>query len=512
MDLAYGTAAGHTPFEAALIAGQTDVVCYFMDKIKYPADYKDQKGNTLLHLAYQSPNGELIRCLSERYHVTETFNAEGDLPLHTACKASNLKLLRENKNTLLHDKVNQHGETARETACRLGKLEVVQFFLEETKYSPQGGRATFLHLACEGGHLPLVKYLVETKKSALVETVNGETSMERAAFMGHLDIVKYFFEKNPFNVITLNNVISSACKGGQLQIIQYLLVEKKLKTLSVSQELNPLHVACMAGKKDIVRFLITNKFYDPNSTIIDGKNALHTACEHNQLEVIKYLVKHTKPDLNSMTQKGATPLHLACIHGHLEVVRFLLGQKLSTINSQDTDGFTPLHLAAKSPLPNSQEITKLLLEAGADHNLKEYRTQKTAIAMASEAGNIEVVTCLLKKGAYPSISPSILLKDRDLDKTVVEAVKMQGDPTLAQLIFPFIKINPAHFQLVPKIDIPIQDTTGFNFEKEFLTLFDSLKLTVDKEKIREKLISFVKSLDEKCLSSLNMFDHDKEVL
>jgi len=69
---------------------------------------------------------------------------------------------------------------------------------------------------------------------------------------------------------------------------------------------------------------------------------------------------------------GKTQLHLACKDGSIELVKELLNQGVE-INKQDSDGLTALHLTKNS------EILKILIEAGANPNLQDYRSGFTPL-------------------------------------------------------------------------------------------------------------------------------------
>jgi ankyrin repeat protein len=69
---------------------------------------------------------------------------------------------------------------------------------------------------------------------------------------------------------------------------------------------------------------------------------------------------------------GKTQLHLACRDGNFELANELI--KLGVdINKQDKDGATALYISKKN------EIVKLLIEAGADPDLQNYRSCYTPL-------------------------------------------------------------------------------------------------------------------------------------
>jgi ankyrin repeat protein len=67
---------------------------------------------------------------------------------------------------------------------------------------------------------------------------------------------------------------------------------------------------------------------------------------------------------------GKTQLHLACRDGNIELVKELLSLEVN-INKQDSEGLTALHIA------KNIEIIKMLIEAGANPNLQDYRSRYT---------------------------------------------------------------------------------------------------------------------------------------
>lgn len=69
---------------------------------------------------------------------------------------------------------------------------------------------------------------------------------------------------------------------------------------------------------------------------------------------------------------GKTLLHLACKDSNIILVKELLNLGVE-INKQDSDGLTALHIA------KNIEIIKMLIEAGANPNLQDYRSGFTLV-------------------------------------------------------------------------------------------------------------------------------------
>ena len=71
------------------------------------------------------------------------------------------------------------------------------------------------------------------------------------------------------------------------------------------------------------------------------------------------------------------------------------------INELDSVGQTPLHYAVCHPY--ALPIVKVLVEKGADLNLKRPADGWTALHLSAMFGKADVTHCLLAKGADPSI-------------------------------------------------------------------------------------------------------------
>lgn len=71
------------------------------------------------------------------------------------------------------------------------------------------------------------------------------------------------------------------------------------------------------------------------------------------------------------------------------------------LDSADTSGATPLHVCAER---NLARPVQMLVDAGADVNVKHGRTQLTPLLMASNNAHpdVETIRSFLDKGAYPN--------------------------------------------------------------------------------------------------------------
>ncbi|XP_034555701.1 NF-kappa-B inhibitor epsilon [Notolabrus celidotus] len=127
---------------------------------------------------------------------------------------------------------------------------------------------------------------------------------------------------------------------------------------------------------------------------------LHLATYLNLTEVVKGLLEKGA-SLELQDQDGNTALHVACQHGQTEcateMTRDVSPSKLAPVlETQNWRGLTCLHLAA---LNRHHHIMKLLMKKGADLNIQEGTSGKTALHLAVELHDITSVKLLLSRGA-----------------------------------------------------------------------------------------------------------------
>ena len=203
------------------------------------------------------------------------------------------------------------------------------------------------------------------------------------------------------NLIPTNPTpLISACKKGDEEIISLLLdngadINKKDSYTGQTPLLAALH-GTKANRFSIAMFLL-EKGADPfivqeatspleetlvvldsddEQTIIDG------------FELFKYLIEQ-QVDLN-ISRGKENALTFAAHYSNYNAVEFLIKENYFDINSKDLAGDTALIVAIKN---DQTQITKLLLELGADKSLKDAEG-KTAYDYAVERGFVELAELL----------------------------------------------------------------------------------------------------------------------
>ncbi|KAK2856085.1 hypothetical protein Q5P01_004820 [Channa striata] len=127
---------------------------------------------------------------------------------------------------------------------------------------------------------------------------------------------------------------------------------------------------------------------------------LHLATYLNLPDVVKSLVQKGA-SLELQDQHGNTALHVACQHGQIEcateMTREVSISKLAPVlEIQNWRGLTCLHLAA---LNRQHHLVTFLMKKGADLNIQEGTSGKTALHLAVELHDMISVKLLLNQGA-----------------------------------------------------------------------------------------------------------------
>ncbi|XP_048249888.1 uncharacterized protein LOC124128376 [Haliotis rufescens] len=444
---------GSTPAAAATSGGHTAVLQCLIDH-HAAMNLVDCNNNSLLHLACKGGHTDAVALLISECD-TSARNIDGNTPLHLACEERKLKvvevLLKTNVDvTLLNyqaftpfDIICQKGyldiailvlnatsyplphdsyNTPLHAACRGGYTELVKILLrydlnrsvcnntsrmncrfENSRYlifSMRGNdvKHTPLFVACENGHIDIVRLLIEKGADVTAAAKDGCTPLHCACKNGHIDIVRLLIEKGAdVSDAACYTPLQCACKNGHIDIVR-LLIEKgaDVSAAAAADVYTPLHCACEDGHIDIVRLLI-EKGADVNAAFY-GDTLLHCACKNGHIDIVRLLIEKCADVYAAANDDiGYTPLHWAVMNGHIDIVRLLIekGADVSAADADNDDGYTPLHLACKY---GHIDIVRLLIEKGADVTaLDGYHG--TPLIWACENGHIDIVRLLIEKGA-----------------------------------------------------------------------------------------------------------------
>ena len=282
--------------------------------------------------------------------------------------------------------------------------------------------------AAEKGDLEAVKKLIEADPSLVqAKTDAGETALFPAAAGGHLEIVRFLLERGaPIDILNANrqNALLYAAFEGHKEIVTLFLA--KGANLSIKDRFGrtALHYAAREGRPEVVEILLKNGG-DLSLRDQHGMTPPDYAVLRNQTDIIFLLVK--KGLVNLKEQNGVNLLHIAAAQGNEKLVKYFLekgaapalkswsGDTLlqsfiqgslveyadkwisygADINAQNQAGKTPLHFAVERDL---DDIIALLLKKGANPNLAD-KEGRFPINIAMDWGDGETVEFLKEHGA-----------------------------------------------------------------------------------------------------------------
>ena len=182
---------------------------------------------------------------------------------------------------------------------RKGHRPSLMKLLTECKYDPETVQnnkgETLLHLACQDGHLDIIRTLVEVFNCSWnVPDAFGNSPVHTACANNQLKVVAYFCEGSSHSqsIISVNDsgdtLLHAACRSGSVPLVRYVIQN-----------------ACLGG--DWYFPLKLNQYNDDTLSFI-------------------FLVKNNlkkMPSTNLVLQNnaGLTPIHTACSSGHLDILR-----------------------------------------------------------------------------------------------------------------------------------------------------------------------------------------------
>ena len=115
-----------------------------------------------------------------------------------------------------------------------------------------------------------------------------------------------------------------AAEGGHLQVIKYLVEQCKCNpSHSDCEGVTPLHMAAQCGHLEVVQYLTLEQRCDPQCTNKKNNTPLHDAASFGHLQLVTFFVEvlHCPPNVRGV--RNMTPLELARSQSRQGVVQYL---------------------------------------------------------------------------------------------------------------------------------------------------------------------------------------------
>ncbi|XP_067659885.1 serine/threonine-protein phosphatase 6 regulatory ankyrin repeat subunit C-like [Haliotis asinina] len=227
----------------------------------------------------------------------------------------------------------QNGKTAIMCAAQEGNSDMFDLFVAkgaDLSILDAGGN-NILHYASVGGDVKIMKYIISEHKAS----INSRDEYQRtpvvlAASYGRVDA--FMFLVNQGVDLTLkdafsNNILHSACYGGNVDIVKYVLSQTPVNINSIDKFLRtPVMWAAQLGHK-LVFDLLVDRGGDLKLHDFVGNNILHYACTGGHMEIVKYLLSSNVVDRDGRNSYGFTASAVAKHHGLGSVQELILSQR-----------------------------------------------------------------------------------------------------------------------------------------------------------------------------------------
>ena len=300
-------------------------------------------------------------------------------------------------------------------AARQGYVSAVEILIKEgADINREFGEGTALTQATDEEQTEMVKFLLEAGADISIPKY-GEVSppLMIAAEKGNLEMVKLLIEAgadvNQIAMSTGDFALASAAAGGHVEVFNYLAPLTNPELRKEAEEIFPvgIHAKELEENADPLVKELSDLVFDKN------------------LEGIKEIIEQGV-DVNGLDEIGNTALCSAASGGDLEIVRVLLeagaDRNLAPEPDPDEDDSDP-------PLwfANSAEVTKLLIDAGANINFQSSSGDTILIITARRWGAFKKMKVLLENGA------DINAKDND-GNTALGLAREVGNTKIAKLL------------------------------------------------------------------------------
>lgn len=279
----------------------------------------NDEGTTPLHLAAEQGNKDMVRLLLTRtqcdidaYDRRYGGGCGQDTPLALASfnkHVDTVKLLVGHKAQINPDVHLDRAPLSQ--AAEAGDSGIVKFLLEQkAEISIRDSEYYTWQGAAANGHGEIVEFLMDKSQMNKNKSAD-ENCLEQVADGGHIDLFKRLekrgIEVDDSNIVTL---LCSLVKRGDLENIKVWLErvtpEERVTTLNIL-----LQRAAAKGQMDILKYLVKERKADINTRADHGDIPLHQAAAEGHPNVIKYLVDEQKADINARNINGGTLLHTA---------------------------------------------------------------------------------------------------------------------------------------------------------------------------------------------------------
>jgi len=246
--------------------------------------------------------------------------------------------------------------------------------------------------------LESVQALVKAKPTAA-----NEYSTEGGPLEGHTPLLAVI-QGNAY-VVGKSEAEFAKQLANRILIVKFLIEQKcDIKLPYIKTQSTPLHFAARLSMKDAAQLLL-DAGADVQARDFKGMTPFLVSVRARTPEVTELLLAR-KSDINAESRDGWNALTLASIAPSASMVEFLLSKKLDPNKPGGPEKLTPLQCAIKQEWMETPEIIKLLLDAGANPQVKNAEGKVITVS-ATPLFNKRAMELALRDADFPKFKAAI---------------------------------------------------------------------------------------------------------
>ncbi|MFO7827231.1 MAG: ankyrin repeat domain-containing protein, partial [Bacteroidales bacterium] len=294
----------------------------------------------------------------------------------------------------------QQGNSLLHMAAFFGRNEMVSMLLKKgiDINTLNNFQRNALIFANAGEHKETIDLLIKNEISISAKDNEQRTPLHWCAIQGNEEIAEVLIKHGASVHETdseLKTPLHWASQQNLTDVAEVLINHGANVNVLDNHCRTPLFIASWNGHLDIVKLLLKNDAI-VDARYIGAASPLTTAAVADHNEISKYLVNQNA-NINLVCNMMVTPIYPAIINNNKEMVDFYL-ERNAKINYRDLAGRTPLYITVRDGFT---EITKTLINHGANVKVKDESTNQNLLHIAAANGRTEIAKLLINQGLNP---------------------------------------------------------------------------------------------------------------
>ena len=390
---------------------------------------RDDKGNTIFHIAAQEGEEEIIHMIVENIEYNDNpdffswnywgykpklpslddVNNDGDTPLHSVIVHDNNTTKNENRAKTAKYLINKKPEFLE----KRNKKDFSPIFVATDTDNPQ-----FIHLFT-AYNIDLTKH----RYSNVNHNFNGETILTYATKTNKQNIIKYCTHYTSLEAVANKDnktPIELVIDADNISLLSWF--EKNINTYLANNTIKPIHYAAANGKYNAFNYLL-NKKISVDEPDKDGNPPLFYTIDSNNEPMFTHVLS-CGANLHICNKQGENAYAIAAYQKHFNLVDLLKKKYNIDIDARDKNGRTAL---MRSTIEQNHDMMEKHIELGANIRITD-NTRENILHKIARSGDLKGAQIALKydKG---------LLSDTNVERNTPLLTAIQnGQFKLAQIL------------------------------------------------------------------------------